>query len=69
VLGKWCAQKTETDSGTDVSPRAPNIDAVERINRAAFMVYVRWVETEKNPRGLVLKLEGYNLHIYNNENF
>jgi hypothetical protein len=51
-----------------VCPRAPNIDAVERIDRAAFMVYVRCVETETHPRGLVFKLEGDTLHIYNNEN-
>ena len=52
-----------------VCPRAPHIDGVERLDRAAFMVYVRCVETEKNPRGLVFKLEGDTLHIYNNENF
>jgi hypothetical protein len=52
-----------------VCPRAPNIDGVERLDRAAFMVYVRCVETEKNPRGLIFRLEGYTLSIYNNENF
>jgi hypothetical protein len=52
-----------------VCPRAPNIEAVERIDRAAFMVYIRCVETEAHPRGLVFKLEGDTLHIYNNENF
>jgi hypothetical protein len=52
-----------------VCPRAPNIESVERIDRASFMVYVRCMETETHPRGLVFKLEGYTLHIYNNENF
>jgi hypothetical protein len=52
-----------------VCPSKPRIDEVERIDRAALMVYVRCVETEKNPRGLVFKLEGYTLHIYKNENF
>jgi len=52
-----------------VCPRAPNIEEVERIDRAAFMVYVRCVEKEAHRTGLVLKLEGDTLHIYSNRNF
>ena len=46
-----------------VCPRAPNIEEVERIDRAAFMVYVRCVEKEAPRTGLVLKLEGDPAHL------